>query len=170
MSLRRKTSSAVSLKTREKCNRPVGTRFASASRAMKLSHCAPAFLLCLSFALIGSSPVAADDFEAAKALYVSASYEDALAALDKVDRTADPIQVNAYRALCLVALGRVRDAEAPLEQIVRANPLYKPAPEDVSPRLVELFNQVRVRTLPDVVRQLYADAKSSFEAKNVAEA
>ena len=54
--------------------------------------------------------------------------------------------------------------------IVRANPLYKLAPDDVSPRLVELFNEVRKRTLPDVARQLYADGKSSFEAKNVGEA
>jgi TonB family protein len=136
---------------------------------MKFPHFAAA-LLALSFGLIGGSPAAAEDFEAAKALYVSASYEEALAALDRVDRGADPIQVNAYRALCLVALGRVRDAEAPLQQIVRMNPLYKPAAEEVSPRLVELFNQVRVRTLPDVARQLYADAKSSFEAQNVVEA
>jgi TonB family protein len=129
-----------------------------------------AVLLSLSLGLPGRSRAAAGDFEAAKALYVSASYEDALAALDKTDPGADPIQVNAYRALCFVALGRTSDAEAPLEKIVRANPLYKLAPEDVSPRLVELFNDVRKRTLPDVARQLYAEGKSSFEAKNLAEA
>jgi TonB family protein len=170
MSSHPETFDAAPSKTGEKCNRRFGTRFALLHSAMKLSHFAAAPLLALSIGLVGSSPAAAEDFEAAKALYVSASYEDALAALEKVDRSADPIQVNAYRALCLVALGRVRDAEAPLEQIVRANPLYKPAAEEVSPRLVELFNQVRARTLPDVARQLYAEAKSSFEAKNVAEA
>jgi TonB family protein len=137
---------------------------------MKQPRFTAALLLSVSLGVLGSSPAAAEDFEAAKALYVAASYEDALAALNKIEPGADPIQVNAYRALCLVALGRTSDAEAPLEQIVRANPLYKPAAEDVSPRLVELFNDVRKRTLPDVARQLYAEGKSSFEAKKLAEA
>ena len=84
---------------------------------------------------------AAGDLDSAKALYAAASYEEALATLDQLG-AADSIQVNQYRALCLLALGRARDAEAPLQQIVSADPLYKLPAGEVSPRLVDLFRDV----------------------------
>src|SRR5690349_23745994 len=86
---------------------------------------------------------AAGDFESAKALYAAASYEEALTSLDQLEGNADPIQVNQYRALCLLALGRARDAEAPLQKIVAANPLYMLPSAEVSPRLVDLYRDVR---------------------------
>jgi TonB family protein len=112
---------------------------------------------------------AAGDLDSAKALYAAASYEEALATLDQLG-AADSIQVNQYRALCLLALGRARDAEAPLQQIVSTDPLYKLPAAEVSPRLVDLFRDVRKRTLPTTARQLYTRAKSNYDAKNLPEA
>jgi tetratricopeptide (TPR) repeat protein len=112
---------------------------------------------------------AAGDLDSAKALYAAASYEEALATLDQLG-AADSIQVNQYRALCLLALGRARDAEVPLQQIVSTDPLYKLAAAEVSPRLVDLFRDVRKRALPSTARQLYTRAKSNYDAKNLPEA
>jgi tetratricopeptide (TPR) repeat protein len=132
-------------------------------------------VLSLSFVLVSIASgllaqAAAGDLDSAKALYAAASYEEALATLDQIGSGADAIQVNQYRALCLLALGRARDAEAPLQQIVSADPLYKIPAADVSPRLVDLFSDVRKRTLPSTARQLYTRAKSSYDAKNMSEA
>jgi tetratricopeptide (TPR) repeat protein len=131
-------------------------------------------LTALSLGLVATTggflaQAAAGDLDSAKALYAAASYEEALATLDQLG-AADPIQVNQYRALCLLALGRARDAEAPLQQIVTADPLYKLAAADVSPRLVVLFREVRKRTLPTTARQLYTRAKGNYDAKNLSEA
>lgn len=129
-----------------------------------------ALLLALFTFFIPLRAHAAGDLESVKALYAAASYEEALVSLDRVDTTVDPIQVNQYRALCLLALGRARDAEAPLQQIVSANPLYVIPVNEVSPRLVELFKEVRRRLLPTAARQLYVKAKASYDSKNFSEA
>jgi tetratricopeptide (TPR) repeat protein len=122
------------------------------------------------FGIRGTARAAAGDLDSAKALYAAASYEEALATLDQLGGAADSIQVNQYRALCLLALGRARDAEAPLQQIVSADPLYKLPASEFSPRLVDLFRDVRKRTLPAVARQLYSRAKSNYDAKRLPEA
>ena len=48
----------------------------------------------------------------AKALYTSAAYDEALALLSQLDEPspADAVEVNQYRAFCLLALGRGDDA------------------------------------------------------------
>jgi TonB family protein len=114
--------------------------------------------------------IAAGDFESAKALYANASYEEALAALDHLEGPADPMQVNQYRALCLLALGKTREAEAPLQLMVATNPAYTIDQDSTSPRLVDLFRDVRKRTLPLAIRQLYNRAKASYDAKHHVEA
>lgn len=109
-----------------------------------------------------------DDLATAKSLYGDAAYEDALAALNRIpleqSRIEVNVEVNEYRALCLLALGRDADAEPPLQQIVMTDPQYTLAQGDVSPRLVELFHTVRKRTLPAAAKALYLKAKESFEA------
>lgn len=44
------------------------------------------------------------------------------------------------------------------------NPLYVVSGSEVSPKLVELFDVVRKRTLPSVAQELYAKAKQSYDA------
>jgi TonB family protein len=107
---------------------------------------------------------------AAKTLYATASYEEALTRLSKPDAGEDPGLVDQYRALCLLALGRTDDAQRALEQIVTREPRYKMTETDVSPRLVSMFHDVRRRVLPLTARGLYTRGKSSFEKKDFASA
>lgn len=125
-------------------------------------------ILFVLFALAGqgSAPLPqVDNLAAAKALYASGSYEDALGRLDAgySDGTAD--EVDQYRSLCLLALGRTAEAQRSLEVLVRRSPLFKMSEADVSPRVVSLFHDVRKRLLPAVVRDLYTKAKTNFDQK-----
>ncbi len=113
-----------------------------------------------------AAPVAAADLSAVKALYAEASYDEALKQLDALDpTTVDPDQVHQYRALCLLALGRTRDAERSLEAIVSRSPLYRLDEAQVSPRLVGMFRDVRKRALPDTALARYAKAKTAYDLK-----
>jgi hypothetical protein len=101
----------------------------------------------------------------AKALYESASYEAALEVLSTVDKPDALEQIELYRALCLLALGRTGEAERSLAKIVLRKPLYKLEESETPPRLVALFRDVRKRTLPAAARELYVHAKASFDNK-----
>jgi hypothetical protein len=101
----------------------------------------------------------------AKALYESASYEAALELLSGTDKPDALEQVELYRALCLLALGRTGEAEQSLSRIVLRKPLYKLEESETPPRLVALFKDVRKRTLPAAARELYLQAKASFDDK-----
>ena len=92
----------------------------------------------------------------AKALYESASYEAALELLAALDKPDALEQIELYRALCLLALGRTAEAEKSLARIVLRKPLYKPDESETPPRLVALFKDVRKRTLPAAARELYS--------------
>ena len=108
----------------------------------------------------------AAELAAARQLYASASYEEAL---DRLSRVKAPStladQVDTYRALCLLALGRTRESENLVERILERNPKFVLDERDVSPRLVQVFRTVRARLLPATVRNLYAAARASFDAK-----
>ena len=108
-------------------------------------------------------PLHAADLASAKALYASASYEEALTMLASLEGNESVEQVNQIRALCLLALGRSKDAEQAVEQIVVDNPTYQLENTEVSPKLVTLFHDVRRRALPAATRALYAKAKSSYD-------
>jgi hypothetical protein len=125
--------------------------------------------LVLAFA---QAPVQAPDRDAtaelaaARQLYANASYEEALERLGRVNpppALAD--QVDTYRALCLLALGRSRESEQIIERVLTRNPKYTLDEADVSPRLVMVFRAVRARLLPVTARNLYMVARASFEAK-----
>ena len=112
---------------------------------------------------------AVSDLAAAKVLYAAASYEEALSRLSTVRGPEELDQIEEYRALCLLALGRATDAEHALERLVSRKPLYMSS-EDVSPRLLEMLHGVRKRLLPAAARGVYAKAKVDFEEKNYAAA
>jgi TonB family protein len=76
-------------------------------------------------------------------------------------------QVEQYRALCLLALGRADEAELSLERLVTRRPLYLIPEAEVSPRLVALFRDVRRRALPGAAREAYRKAKASYDAKDL---
>jgi len=121
--------------------------------------------------VLSATPLAAQDGDlaAARELYASAAYDDALAALDRLRATDHPASqshvIEEYRAFCLLALGRAADAEQAIEGLVAAEPSYHPNDSEVSPRLRLAFASVRRRMLPQIIQQQYAQAKASFDRK-----
>ena len=86
-----------------------------------------------------------ESFVAARELYASAAYEDALKILDSLpaNRTAEDIKATEqYRALCLLALGRAAEAETAIAAVIIRDPTYRPR-SDVSPRVRTAFTDVR---------------------------
>ena len=106
------------------------------------------------------------ELAAARQLYANAAYDEALERLARVNPPpglAD--QVDTYRALCLLALGRSRESEQIIERVLTRNPKYTLDEAEVSPRLVIVFRAVRARLLPVTARNLYSLGRASYEAK-----
>ena len=109
--------------------------------------------------------------EAATGLYTSAAYEDALAALDQIAMAgaatspAERATVDHVRMLCLLALGRTAEGEQAIVSLLDRQPGYRLNADDVAPRVLRLFNDVRQRALPDVVRRRYREAKRLYDAR-----
>ncbi len=108
----------------------------------------------------------APDMATVRDLYASASYEEALTRLNSLERGVAVEQVEQYRALCLLGLGRTGDAERALERMVIAKPLYKIEGADISPRLISMFREVRQRLLPSTARELYERGTANFDSKH----
>ncbi len=111
-----------------------------------------------------------DALNAARDLYASAAYEDALAVLNRMPeattRTPDEARtLSQYRAFCLLALGRTAEAERAIETLITRDPTYQPPASDMSPRVRTAFIEVRRRVLPSIIQQTYAQAKSAFDRK-----
>ncbi len=117
--------------------------------------------------------LAQDSLAAARDLYASAAYEDALSVLDRLPpprSVEDARAISEYRAFCLLALGRTTDAEHAIAALVAEQPMFEPAAADMSPRLRATFSEVRRRTLPVIIQQRYADAKAAYDRKEFAAA
>ena len=110
------------------------------------------------------------DLAAARDLYASAAYEDALTVLNRLRASEHPAAqsraIEQYRAFCLLALGRAADAEMAIEAVVVAEPSYHPSNADVSPRVRSAFTDVRRRMLPGIIQQKYAQSKAAFDKKD----
>src|SRR3954447_9137820 len=82
---------------------------------------------------------APNQLAAARDLYASARYDEALAMLNGMrpaDTTGvDRKSVEQYRSLCLLALGRGSEAESAIAAVVTVDPLFVPAEADASPRV-----------------------------------
>ena len=139
-----------------------------------MMRCLLAAAISLAFAQASAAQVRSAEavpvgLVAARDLYASASYAEALAVLSTIEG-ADAEQADQYRALCLMALGRTTEAERVLEHSVVRNPLYRMSDQDVSPRLVAMFREARQRTLPTAARDLYAKGKGKYDSKEYPEA
>ncbi len=123
--------------------------------------------------LSSASAAAQDSLGPVRTLYASAEYEEALSAIGRLKSSGDlggVVEIDRYRALCLIALGRAAEADQAIETAVTMDPLYQPAPAEASPRVRAAFAAVRQRVLPTVVRNLYAGAKAAYDRKDFAEA
>jgi TonB family protein len=112
---------------------------------------------------------AQDPLATARSLYASAAYDEALKALQDIENNAPPSairEIEQYRFLCLLALGRSSEAKESITAVVTADPLYKLDPDTTSPRVVDAFRNVRREVLPDVTTAIYNVAKSAFDRKD----
>jgi TonB family protein len=112
-----------------------------------------------------------DPIGAARDLYASARYDEALAVLNEIHAPdaggtgPDRKSIEQYRSLCLLALGRGSEAESAIAAVVTADPTYQPKEEEASPRVRTAFSDVRRKLLPDIAASRYAEAKVSFDRK-----
>jgi len=107
---------------------------------------------------------------AARDLYASARYDEALALLNGLrpqeqGNTANLRSIEQYRSLCLLALGRTAEAEVAIAAVVAADPMYLPSETEAAPRVRSAFSEVRQRQLPDIARTRYSTAKAAFDRK-----
>jgi hypothetical protein len=120
----------------------------------------------------GQVPAGRDPLGAARDLYASARYDEALAVLNDLrpseagNLMTDRRSIEQYRSLCLLALGRGSEAETAIAAVVSADPAYVPSETEASPRVRAAFSDVRKRLLPDIVSTRYAAAKMAFDRKD----
>jgi TonB family protein len=110
-----------------------------------------------------------DQLSAARDLYASAAYEDALAVLNRVSETSRPPEearaLSQYRVFCLLALNRTAEAERAIEALVTRDPTYVPPASEMSPRVRTAFLDVRRRIMPNIIQQSYAQAKGAYDRR-----
>jgi hypothetical protein len=111
---------------------------------------------------VATTAHAVDQLDAARQLYLAASYEEALESLATVPSGADLDQVDKLRALCLLALSRNDEARKALESLASRRPLLQ-LDESESPKLVSLYREARLRMLPPATKSLYGVARASYE-------
>jgi hypothetical protein len=103
---------------------------------------------------------------AARQLYSSAEYDGALAMLNTLRDLAlaeERASIEFYRALCLLAVGETSQATEAVGLMVARDPFYRPAVEDVPPRLRPVVSDARKKSLPGVVQSHYVRAKTAYE-------
>ena len=117
---------------------------------------------------------AQESLQTAQALYASASYDEALAMLERLQKQPLPlaaaVELQQNRALCLLALGRTADAEDALAVVVKTDPTYRPAEATTAPRVRTIFKDVRSKLLASVIVSVYNDARGAYDQHQFADA
>jgi len=137
---------------------------------MHVRRIAPALAILVAVCALDSSRLSAadDGLTRAKALYAAASYDEALSELDNLKSAATPddvITIDVYRVFCLLALDRRDEARTMIDRIFHEDPTYVPPSDVASPRIQSIFHDVRRQSLPKIVMERYASAKSAFDKK-----
>jgi TonB family protein len=114
---------------------------------------------------VDGTVAAQDALAKAKTLYAAANYEEALKVLESSEGAPRP-EVGQYRALCFFALGRTDEAQREVAAVIAADPLFTPDKDEVAPRVVTLFADVRRKMLPSIIRAKFAEGKRLFSEGN----
>jgi len=143
-------------------------------KALKTWLVAAAALLAVVTVASAQAPAPVSSLATARTLYASAEYGGALDMLNGLvtETPAGPERqaIELYRALCLVAVGNNAEAVKVIDAMIVQDPLYRPAADDVPPRLRSAFTDARKRLVPGLVQQRYVAAKASFDKKDYAAA
>lgn len=117
----------------------------------------------------GAAAAVQDSLAAARDLYTTADYREALAMLTRMRASAptpaDTRAIDQYRAFALFALGQTAEAELVVEGIAAIDPTWTLPAGEAPPRLATLFAQARERALPGVLRQRLAAARALYSEK-----
>jgi hypothetical protein len=117
---------------------------------------------------------AQESVQVAQGLYASASYDEALAMLDRLQKRPlpqpDVRDVQQNRALCLLALGRTDEAALAVAAVVTSDPAYRPNETGTPPRVRTIFKDVRGRLLPGIIIARYGEARTAYDGRQWAEA
>ena len=119
---------------------------------------------------IGRAAPPDDNLAAARAAYIATEYEEALKLLSVPGERSLADQSDVYRALCLLALGRMDEVDRVLRSIATRNPSFRMSETDVTPRMIALYDGIRRTTVGRMARGAYAEAKTHFDAGRFAEA
>jgi hypothetical protein len=132
-----------------------------------------AWCLAALYAVLAVSSVhAQDSLDAVRTLYTDASYEAALAMVDRLSpaSASDASAIGQYRALCLLALGRSDEAETAFAEVVTADPAMTLSEQEASPSVRARLAAVRQREMPGILRARLNDARSAFVERRYPEA
>src|SRR5688500_13297722 len=105
-----------------------------------------------------------------KDLYAAAAYEDALAAVKRLQADRPQREIEQYRLFSLFALGRTDEAQKAMEALIASDPAYVLDPMETPPRVQQAFRATRQRLLPDVARAQYLEARGALDRKERDEA
>ena len=120
--------------------------------------------LFIAFAVtVAPRATAQESLQQVKDLYANAAYEDALGVLSRLPSSGQRLEIERYRVFCLIALDRTAEAEKAIAGILAEEPLY--TLDDASPRVMELFKNVKRRSTPQLAKSLYAEGKAAMEKK-----
>lgn len=162
-----------------KPNRPMSTTRALAHPAAASLHPMVLWGLMLATLLLLSIPrlAGAQDLLAnARTQYQAAAYDEALTTLQQLASNkaalsaTDARDVEEYRFLCLLALGRKDEARVAMGVVVKSDPLYTLDAGSTPPRVVSAFTEVRRELLPQIATNLYAESKAAYDKKETADA
>jgi len=162
-----------------KPNRQMSTTRALAHPAAASLHPMVLWALMLATLLLMSIPrlAGAQDLLAnARTQYQAAAYDEALTTLQQLASNkaalsaTDARDLEEYRFLCLLALGRKDEARVAMGVVVKADPLYTLDAGSTPPRVVSAFTEVRRELLPQIATTLYAESKAAYDKKETADA
>jgi len=138
-------------------------------------------LLVLFAVSLAAAPARADDaseLERAKASYDAGRYQEAVERFREILNPAapnalrEPVAIErarAYNAACLIALGRSDEADAEIEKIIRANPVFSPDPVAFPGKVVDRFIEIKSRLKGEIEAAFRARAAVEQAAKAKAE-
>jgi TonB family protein len=102
----------------------------------------------------------------ARRLYDAAAYEDALAALSRLEEEESSgiarREAHLLRALSLVALGHEAEARDAMRAVLDVDPQFTLTAAAAAPHVREMFEEVRQQHVMDRLRARYAEARAVY--------
>jgi tetratricopeptide (TPR) repeat protein len=134
------------------------------------------FLVALAAGL-AAAPARADDameLERGKSSYDAGRYAEGVERFREMLNPAAPNalrepnaieRARSYYAACLIALGRSSEADAEIEKLIRANPVYSPDPVAFPSKVVDRFIEIKSRLKQELEAASRARAAAEQAAK-----